>query len=276
MRRLSIFLSVLFLAAGCAAAAPSSSAPPKPVAFSLTASISQALPPVGAFPSAGAIFAIDGGRLIVHGPQVEIFPGPLLPNLQQRPISQAGIDAIVDAARSAGLLDGPTDLTGGLPPGAQTGHLRFVVDGVEREVLGDPTRLIVCITAPCDAPPGTPEAFGQFWAKVQDIGSWLAGELGTETPYTTDRLAVLLTEPMLDATLPPTFAQWPLDGPMSQFGVEWPGSPPVRCGVISGADLAPALAAFAAANAYTRWTDEADAQYGVVARPLFPGEDDPC
>jgi hypothetical protein len=277
MSRLAIALSAMFLFGACAGAAqPPASPSPGSAGFGLTAWISQALPPIGAFQSGGAILAIDGGRLIVHGPQVELYPGPLLPNLQQRPISQAGIDAILDAARSAGLLDGPTDMTGGLKPGAQTAHLLFVIGGVEREVLGDPTRQIVCITAPCDGAPGTPEAFGQFWAKIQDIQSWMPGELGAESPYITDRLAVLLSEPVLDATLQPSFARWPLAGEMTKFGVELAGTPPARCGVIEGSDLTAVLAAFGAANALTRWTDDTDAQFGVVARPLLPREPDPC
>jgi hypothetical protein len=276
MRRLATALSVLLLAAGCAGAAPTSPPTPPVAGFALRAWTSQALPPIGAFPNAGPILAVHDGRLIVHGPVDASYPGPLLPNLQQRPISQAGIEAIVSAARKAGLLDGPTGLTGDPMPGAQTGHLLFVIDGVEREVLGDPTRQIVCITAPCDAPPGTPEAFGQFWAQLQDVPSWLGDELGAETPYATDRLAVLLTEPVLDATLPPAFARWPLEGRMSAFGVEWPGTPPARCGVIEGQYLATALLAFRQATQLTRWTDDSDAQFGVVVRPLFPGEPDPC
>ena len=274
MRRVATLVSILLLVAGCAAAATPS--PSAATGFALRAWTSQALPPIGAFANAGPIFAIDDGRLILHGPVPAIYPGPLLPNLQQRPISQAGIAAIVDAARRAGLLDGPTDLTGGLPPGGQTGHLLFVIDGVEREVLGDPTRQIVCITTPCDGAPGTPEAFGQFWARIQDLQSWLGSELGPEAPLVIDRLAVLLTEPVNDAILPPSFAPWPLEGEMRKFGVEWPGAPPARCGVVEGEDLAAVLAAFRQANANTRWTDDTDAQFGVVARPLFPGEPDPC
>ena len=274
MHRFAASLAVLFLVGCAGAAAPSSS--PAPAGFGLTAWTSQALPPVGAFGASGPILVIHQGALIVHGPQMAIYPGPLLPNLQQRPMSQAGIDAIVAAARSAGLLDGPPDLTGGLPPGGQTAHLRFVIDGVEREVRGDPSRQIVCITSPCDGAPGTPEAFGQFWARIQDVQSWLGPELGQEAPYATDRLAVLLTEPVLDAALPPSFARWPLAGDMAKFGVELPGAPPARCGVVEGEELAPVLAAFGRANALTRWTDDTDAQYGVVARPLFPGEPNPC
>lgn len=276
MRQLATLVSLLLLVGGCAAAGSAPSPTGPTTGFSLTAWISQALPPVGAFRTAGPDLVIDNGRLIVHGPEMAIYPGRLLPNLQQRPLSQAGIDALVAAARAAGLLEGPTDLIGGLQPGAQTAHLLFLIDGVQREVLGDPTRQIVCVTTPCDGAPGTPEAFGQFWARVQDIGSWLGSELGPETPYIADRIAVLLVEPMNDATLPPSFAPWPLDVPMKQFGGEVAGSPPARCGIVEGDDLATALAAFGAANELTRWTDDTDAVFGVVVRPLFPGEADPC
>ena len=277
MRRLATAALVLLLAGGCAGGPASPSPSPSPTTgFALRAWISQALPPVGAFRTAGPDLAIDQGRLILYGPEDAIYPGRLLPNLQQRPLSQAGIDALVAAARAAGLLDGPTDLTGGLKPGAQTGHLLFVIDGVERVVIGDPTRQIVCVTAPCDGAPGTPEAFGQFWANVHDIGSWLAPELGPETPYIADRFAILLVEPVVDGFLPPSTALWPLDVPMSQFGVAWVGSPPARCGVIEGDALKAALAAFGEANELTRWTDDTDAVFGAVVRPLFPGEPDPC
>jgi hypothetical protein len=276
MRPLASVVLVLLVAAGCAGAGSSPSPSGPTTGFGLRAWISQALPPVGAFRTAGPDLVIDDGRLIIHGPEMAIYPGPLLPNLHQRQLSQAGIDAIIDAARSGGLLDGPTDLTGGLPPGAQTAHLVFVIDGVEREVIGDPTRQIVCITTPCDGAPGTPEGFGQFWARIHDIGSWLASELGSETPYVADRYAVLLAEPVDDASLPPSFARWPLAVPMTQFGVEMAGSPPARCGVVEGDSLKVALPAFGAANELTRWRDDTDAVFGAVVRPLFPGEPDPC
>ena len=273
MRRILTLILALLIAGGCAGAGstPSPSAPTP--GFALRAWISQALPPVGAFRTAGPHLTIDHGRLIVHGPEMAIYPGRLLPNLQQRPLSQAGIDALIAAARAAGLLDGPTDLTGGLPPGAQTAHLRFVIDGVEREILGDPTRQIVCVTTPCDGGPGTPEGFGQFWARIQDVGAWLGTELGPETPYIADRFAVLLVEPVDDASLPPSFARWPLEVPMKQFGVALAGA---RCGVIEGDNLKAALAAFDAANELTRWTDDTDAVFGAIVRPLLPGEPDPC
>jgi hypothetical protein len=276
MRRLSTITLAVVLLAGCGASGASPSPPP---GFSLRAWVTQAIEPVAGFGMGGSSFAIVGERVIVPGPIPAIFPGPILPNLQQRSISRNGIDAIVAAARAAGLLDGPTDLIGAPLPGAQIGHLLFVIDGAEREVVGRTDSQIVCITTPCEAAPGTPEAFGGFWSLLSNLEAWIAGDLGAQTPYDPERLAILLTEPAVDATLPPTSAAWPLEGPMSKFGVVFStpqGLPPVRCGVVEGDELAAVLTAFRNGNALTRWTDSEGDQRGVVVRALLAGEPDPC
>jgi hypothetical protein len=276
MRRVSTIGLALFLVSACSA--PSTS-PSPPAGFTLRAWVTQAIEPVAGFGMTGTTLAIDGGRVIVPGPIPAIFPGPILPNLQQRPISQAGIDAIVAAAGAAGLLGEGTDFTGGLMPGGSIGHLLFVIDGVEREVVGRFDTQIVCITTPCEAPPGTPEAFGGYWSLLSNLDAWIPGELGAQTPFDPQRLAVLLTEPQLDATVPPSSAPWPLQDPLAKFGVVFAtpeGLPPVRCGVAEGEDLAALLAAFRNGNALTRWTDATGDERGVVVRALLAGEPDPC
>jgi hypothetical protein len=278
MGRLALLLLLTTGVAACGSAGGSQAPSPPVAGFSLRAWTTQALPPQNAFRTPAPSLAIDGGVLITTGPVPAIYPGPLLPGLIGQPISEAGQRAIVAAAGEAGLLNGPTDLTGGTMPGAVTGHLVFVVDGVAREVIGDPNKQIVCITTPCEAAPGTPEAFGGFWGRLSDL-RWLEAELGAPAAHVPQRLAVLLVEPHLDATLPPSFADWPLDGPMSAFGASLDvpaGTPPIRCGIVEGADLPGVLAAFGSANELTRWRDGTGAELGVVARPLFPGESDPC
>lgn len=277
MRRLSTLTMAVLLLAGCAA--PAASPSPPPVGFSLRTWVTQAIEPVLWFGMGGSTLVIDRERVIVQGPIPAIFPGPILPNLQQRSISQAGIGAILAAAKAAGLLDGPTDLVDVPVPGAQLGHIRLVIDGVEREIVGRTDSQIVCITTPCEAPPGTPEAFGGFWSLLSNLDAWIANELGAQTAYDPERLAILLTEPALDATIPPSFAPWPLDVPMATFGVVLatpPGIPPVRCGVVDGEALTAVLPAFRAGNALTRWTGPGDEQRGVVVRALFADEPDPC
>ena len=53
-----------------------------------------------------------------------IFPGPLLILPNASPLTEQGEQMMVDQARELGLLDGPTDFTGGtVAPGGVTGQL---------------------------------------------------------------------------------------------------------------------------------------------------------
>lgn len=290
MRRLpalSAATLVLVLAACSGAAAPSASPAPTgaPTASPVPSGVvqgtvfrawtTQALPPAATF-SWGSTAVIADGQLIVSGPIPMIFPGPLMPNLIQRSITPAGIDRIFEAAHAAGLLAGPTDLTGGTAPGGMTAHLLFLLDGQEREVIGDPNKVMMCIAAPCVPPAGSPEAFGQFWSQVNDVAAIADGELGPEQHYQPTRLAVLVTDPPKDdPQLKPGLAEWPLSTPLREFGTAFGGDTD-RCGVVEGADLALLLPAAQEANALTRWTDGTTGGRVLVVRPLVPGEPSPC
>ena len=50
-------------------------------------------------------FSLFGdGSLLTEGPQIEIYPGPALPSVQVAHVSEEGIQAILQAARTAGLF----------------------------------------------------------------------------------------------------------------------------------------------------------------------------
>ena len=72
----------------------------------------------------------DGGA-IVHGPQIAIYPPPALPNLRRQDLTDADVDALVTAAREAGLLDAVPEY--GQPPVADvpTTFVTLRVDGRE-------------------------------------------------------------------------------------------------------------------------------------------------
>jgi hypothetical protein len=278
---------VLVLGACSGGAAPSASTVPtgSPVASAPPSGVvkgtvfrawtTAALPPAATF-SWGSTAVIADGTLIVSGPIPMIYPGPLMPNLIGRSITPAGIDRIFQAAHAAGLLAGPTDLTGGIAPGGMTAHLSFLLDGQEREVIGDPNKVMMCIAAPCVPPAGSPEAFGQFWSQVSDIAAIAQGELGPEQRYQPTRLAVLVTDPPQDDSgLKPALAQWPLTTPLREFGTPLAGGTD-RCGVVDGGDLAKLLPAAQEANALTQWTDGTTGGRILVVRPLVPGDPDPC
>ena len=60
--------------------------------------------PVDYMLSAMPSFSLYGdGTLITPGAQIDIYPGPALPAIQQQQVSEAAIQAILQAALDAGL-----------------------------------------------------------------------------------------------------------------------------------------------------------------------------
>lgn len=207
-----------------------------------------------------------------------IYPGPLLPNLQGRPITDAGFEKIVQRGRDLGMFTGTGNFVPAVVmPGAQLGRIEIVVDGVLHDLTGDPSRAIVCITAPCDPAPGTPEAFGTFWAALSDL-TWLAGDLGPEAPYVADAYAVLAGVELAEQpSLPEPVAVWPLEQPLATFGKPVGSAAAPRCGAARGADAATLRPALESANQLTRWIDKGAAAPSdgilIQVRPMMPGED---
>jgi hypothetical protein len=249
-----------------------------PAGFYLRAWLTQALPPRSAFTMV-PVLTVAAGVLIEGNVAVPaIYPAPLLLQLIGHTVTDAGNAAIVDEARREGLLDAVTDFTGGtMAPGAQLAHIEIVVDGRDRLLFGDPTRIVRCGATRCIPQPGTPEAFAAFWARFADMAGWLGPEVGPSAPYDPVRLAILAVAPeAAGAPIQPGRAAWPLDRPFAIWGDAFGGSATDRCGTVSGDDLARLLPALRTANALTRFVDAAGAERSLVVRPLVPGEMDPC
>jgi hypothetical protein len=247
--------------------------------FLLRATTVQALPPAIVFAWLPVAEITADLHLIVSGPVPAIFPGPLMPNLLDHQLTPQGWATIVDEARSAGLLSGKTDFTGGAPaPGSMTGRLQLVVDGKSFDLTGDPSRLVRCGQARCPDPPaGSPEAFAAFWARLSDIPGWLGQDAGPATPYAVQAVALLVGPPPApQGGITGATVDWPLGTSLASFGRPISGGG--ACGAVTGADLASLLPALQAANQLTRWrdADQPGIQYGLTPRPVLPGEFDPC
>jgi hypothetical protein len=289
--RWAVTLAMAMFVAACTGAASSSapptpSAPPAPSAspsgpaasaYRLRATTTQAIPPINRFGVLPMVTITGDNQVVVAGPQIMIYPGPLLPNLQARPITDAGFAKIVERGQTLGMFSGsgnfvPPDVM----PGASLGRIEIVVDGVLHDLTGDPSRVMVCVTTPCDPAPGTPEAFGAFWASLSDL-TWLAGDLGQEAPYVAESYALLIgVEPVDDPAIRPAVAIWPLEQPIATLGKPVRSAPTPRCGTVRGADAATLRPSLESANQLTRWVDEgadrADAT-PLQVRPMVPGED---
>jgi hypothetical protein len=261
-------------------AAPSLAPQPSPAAsaYWLRATTVQAIPPVDSFGIPPLVVVTGDGSYVTVGPTDAMYPGPALPNLQGRPIGDEGRAQILAEAERLGLLTGQTDFMSDTSlPGAVRGRLEMTVDGKRMTLTGDPEAFVECVTTPCDAPPGTPAAFADFWAKLQDPAAWLGEAVGAETPYVADAYALLIgPPPPPEASVPAHVLDWPLDIGIGTFGTAVANGSR-RCGTVTGADAETLRPALEQATQASQWVQDADtsATFGIVARPFVPGED-PC
>ena len=276
-------VTVLLAACGGAAASPSPSPQPEPpvdAKVRLRVTAVQALPPSATFNWMPQVLITLDGKVLQGGAIPAIFPGPLVNPIFERQLSADGWARIVEASRAAGLLGINRDFTGGqIPPGSQATRLELVADGRLYDLLGDASRQIVCVQAPCNAPPGTPEAFAGFVNQLYDLPTMVgAGNLGPELPHAPAGYAVLVSGgPPDDQDLPQPPIEWPLAAGFAAFGKPLADGTGGRCGTITGADVGLVRPAFSAATQITPWRDPVDnTEHGLIVRPLLPGDGDPC
>jgi hypothetical protein len=243
MRATALSLVAVLLAA-CGAAGPSPSPSPQPdppadAKVRLRVTTVQALPPNATFGWLPQILIALDGKVLASGAIPAIFPGPLVLPITERQITAAGWARLVEAARAAGLLGLNRDFTGGqLPPGSQATRLELAADGRVYDLTGDASRQIVCIQAPCIAPPGTPEAFAGFVNQLYDLPAMVGAEnLGPEQLHLPAGYAVIAGAAPDDQGLPQPAIAWPLGAGFNAFGKPLQDGSGGRCGTITGADV---------------------------------------
>lgn len=227
------------------------------------------------------LFSLYGdGRVITQGPQIAIYPPPALPALVERHISVEGMQAILKAARDAGL-HGPdrrfevfevTDLP--------TTTFTLAAEGQVHETA---------VYGLGEIPDGMPvadreerEMLLELQSKLLDLEPWLPeGSLSPDRPYDYDSLRVFVVPATEgggdsggDEQLKPSRMDWPLPGALSAFGNPMVNTPDIRCGAVDGSDLEEVLSAAAQASVETLWRSDGD-DHVIAFRPLLPGEP-PC
>lgn len=209
-----------------------------------------------AFLNLPTILVTGDGRLIVQGPQIEIYPGPLLPNMQVRTITEAGIQQLLAIAAEHGLL---TDRTYGNPTNIADAPDTVVVINAN----GDTYEHRAYALGLDDESDELRQALADFVTEV--TGTWLYednAELGPEQPYTSDAFLVrAFPDPILEGyEVEPTIVEWPADLP-PLAGAE-------DCLQVPAAGAAELLAA---ANQLTFFTS-GGVTYQLAAKPLLPGD----
>jgi len=217
-------------------------------------------------------FSLYGdGRVIVEGPVIEIYPGPALPNLQVTRLSEEAVQAILEAAREAGLMDG--DASYDYPCVTDVPSTRFTVVAEGRTSVVEAYALGFDEGGAC---PNVDEearaALVGFQRKLGDLRSWLpGGSVGREEEYVPSAMRVYVQPYRPDPELAQDPIAWPLEPGLDAFGEPAEALPEARCGVVSGDDLSLLLADARQANQLTPWTS-GESEYGLMFRPLLPDE----
>jgi hypothetical protein len=205
------------------------------------------------------------GRLIMPGPQIELYPGPALPNLQVTQLTLNGVDQVLAWAADAGLQGEDRFLGQPMPdagvttfqvlqPGAAVPHTTTVADlsGVDAETT----------------------AVRKFQDVLLSIRQWLPNDvIGDDQPYQWRSLQIL-TAPADPASQPDpalvTVADWPL-ADLASAGIPIDGDGGRRCGLVEGADADLLRPAVVSANELTLWRSEG-VVYSVGFHPLLPDD----
>ena len=212
------------------------------------------------------------GRMIVQGPVIEIYPGPALPNLQVTQLSEDAVQAILGAARDAGLMDGDASYDYMCVTDLPTTTFTVVTEGrtnvTSAYALGFDDGAGECEGVDTKAR----AALAQFQGEFGDLQSLVPeGSIGAEEPYVPTEMRVFVLPYRGEAELPQQPVEWPVAGSLETFGEPIDVLQDSRCGVVSGEDLAGLLAAAATANQLTPWTSEGT-EHSLILRPLLPDE----
>lgn len=235
------------------------------------------------------------GRAITHGPQIMIWPPPALPNLQVAQLSEADVEALVDAAVAAGL-------TGEIPEYGQpaiadvpTTTVTITVDGVQHVHAANALGYGDAGPMPDDGgldaglpddgggldaglsdDDGSPDTHGltesevqaraalsEFVTTARDIVDSAAAEQTSAYQITGFAIrAWTATEGVLEDDVEIDVLDWPLD--LALDGLD-------DCVVVDGADAQGLVELLAETNTMAQF-EQGGTRYEVFFRPLLPHE----
>jgi hypothetical protein len=218
------------------------------------------------FINAPRMLVTGDGRVIQNGPVPAIYPGPLLPNLLQRPITEAGVQRLIDLADNYRLLgdvtyvrpdniaDAPDTVVTVTVDGRSYEHRAYALglgggpDGGETDE--DRVRLFDFIAAATDL-----------------VTDPVANEVGAEEPYRSD--SYLIRAQKVETPEPTGDALIGIERTL----VDWPSDAPVRLAAAGECAEVPTdrfAQVFEDANQLTRFVDEGVA-YSLAVTPRVPG-----
>ncbi len=240
-------------------------------------------------------FALLGdGRVIVQGAQTLQFPGPALPPLMERTLTEEGIQAVLKAIGDTNLFASDLQLRGAANMVADASDTIFTLNGGGQEVTVSVYGLGTLTPMPGqEAPEGISQAeleahsvLQQLQESMLALESWLPADAWEDEgwkPYEPEAFRLYIRDvtdqPVEGGDMPEQVREWPTEADPAAFGEEQAHfGDGTRCGVAEGEEAAAWFAELSAATQLTRWApaSDPDARFSVAVRPLLPHEAAPC
>ena len=164
-----------------------------------------------AFQQPPVVIVSGDGRVFTTGPQIEIYPGPALPNIQVGTITEEAVQQLLSIADTAGLFADIDYTEESMVADASTATVTMNVDGA--------TWVHSAYALGIDEPgkPVSPEraALREFTAQLSDLASTVgADQLGPVDAFVPENYLIQATEAATPVTtgedgIVPTVVEWP-------------------------------------------------------------------
>ena len=237
-----------------------------------------------------AFVLLGDGRVIVQGAQTLEFPGPALPALMERTLTEEGIQQVLQGVEDTNLFTSDLELNGAQGMVADAANTVFILNAGGDEVTVSVYALGM-VQPDIEAPPGMTSGEIEAHRILNDLNNglmtldtWLpasAWETEGWQPYEPDAFRLYVRdvtgEPVQGGDLPEQVRQWPTDDDPAAFGEEETlFGDGTRCGVVDGDLGALWLEELNAATQMTLWTTDGENRFSVMARAVLPHEDAAC
>ncbi len=215
------------------------------------------------------------GRVITQGPVPAIFPGPLMPNLQERTLSAAALERLIELARDKDLLRTVHYDYPGIADAADT-VLEIQLDGKSYRVSAYALAEAAVDLPAMDLDQAVLDGRAALREFVDALTGIPAGDfVDEEHPYVMDGLRIYAGKAVIvpDSELPgeQPALDWPLEDLATAGQDVDNGVLDLRCQVIEGEDLVKILPLLQGANSLSTFRSEGQL-YSFIVQPLLPGE----
>lgn len=285
--RLTVLLAALLVLSACRLAYSGPGATPSPapslppVSSDLVLRITQEggfVAPSWHFSQTPILAVYADGRVITTGPQIMIYPGPMMPNLQVAQLTARGLARLLGAAAEAGLADKNAAYPSHNVADAPDTVFLLIHDGQQTATSFGALGIEPMLDAPA-AEVSTRATALAFLEQSSALANLVgAAELGPSESYIPEAIQILAWpgDPSEnDSSLTREPVAWPLVTALASFGAPLLAdqglSAGARCGVAHAAEVATLLPVLNAATTLTGFSSVGQV-YTVLPRPLLPDE----